>query len=87
VLVARQLALVFTELAWEGGPLAVVRYTAVDPSGRPHAVHEEEYQDDPEGMLGFEEDVIDALYEGIDVAVLSRYELEVFPNVCAVLGC
>jgi len=80
------LALVYNEVPWDEGPLAVARYTVTDRRGRVTKVVQETYEDDCEGVLAFEDDVIDAIYNGVTVVVLSRYELEVFPNVCSALG-
>jgi hypothetical protein len=57
-----------------------------DRRGRVTKVVQETYEDDCEGLLAFEDDVIDAIYNGVTVVVLSRYELETFPNVCSALG-
>ncbi len=63
------------------GTLAVVRYTIdVDEFGG-MSVSERAYPDRPEGWCDLEQDVVEALGIGIDVAVLSHVDPEMLPEI------
>ena len=65
--------------------LAIVRYTAYHPDGKPLKVGEYLYQDTPDDFCRLEEDVEKALQNGIDASILSAYEHEVFPVLSSYL--
>ena len=63
------------------GTLAVVRYTIdVDEFGG-ISVSERAYPDRPEGWCDLEQDVVEALSIGIDVAILSHVDPELLPEI------
>lgn len=59
--------------------LALARYTSYDPENRVLAVEQVTYQDDEDGHTQFQCQVTAALHFGIDVAVMSPYDLDYFP--------
>ena len=59
--------------------LALARYTSYDPENRALAVEQVTYQDDEKGHTEFQCQVTAALHFGIDVAVMSPYDLDYFP--------
>ena len=62
--------------------LAIVRYTAYHPEdGTLMAVGEEMIFDNPDEFAKLEEDVLEALLAGVDVALLSSYEPDFFPQI------
>lgn len=68
------------------GFLAVVRYTAYNPDGLPEVICEDFYADDPEEFCRLEADVEKALVGGIDVSIMSAYEVETFPVISTYLS-
>lgn len=68
------------------GFLAVVRYTAYNPDGLPEVICEDFYADDPEEFCRLEADVEKALVGGIDVSIMSAYEVETFPVISTYLA-
>nr|BAR24573.1 hypothetical protein [uncultured Mediterranean phage uvMED] len=61
--------------------LALARFTSYDPDNRALAVEQVTYQDDEDGHTQFQSQVTSALHFGIDVAVISPYDLDYFPLV------
>lgn len=61
--------------------LALVRFTSYDDGNKPLAVEQVTYQDNRVGHQDFECQVAAALECGIDVAVMTPYELGCFPLV------
>ena len=62
--------------------LAIVRYTAYNPEdGTLMAVGEEMIFDTPDEFAKMEDDVLEALLAGVDVALLSSYEPDFFPQI------
>tara|TARA_R100001510_G_scaffold6630_1_gene5179 strand:- start:217 stop:480 length:264 start_codon:yes stop_codon:yes gene_type:complete len=61
--------------------LALVRFTSYDSDSRALAVEQVTYQDTPAGFTDFERHVAAALDCGVDVAVLTSYDLDYFPTV------
>ena len=59
--------------------LALARYTSYDPENKALAVEQVTYQDDEDGHTQFQSQVASALHFGIDVAVISPYDLDYFP--------
>ena len=59
--------------------LALARFTSYGPDNRALAVEQVTYQDDEDGHTQFQSQVASALYFGIDVAVISPYDLDYFP--------
>jgi len=59
--------------------LALARYTSYDPENKALAVEQVTYQDDEKGHTEFQCQVTAALHFGIDVAVISPYDLDYFP--------
>jgi len=59
--------------------LALARYTSYDPENRVLAVEQVTYQDDADGHTEFQCQVTAALNCGIDVAVMSFYDIDHFP--------
>ncbi len=59
--------------------LALARYTSYDPENRVLAVEQVTYRDDADGHTEFQCQVTAALNFGIDVAVMSFYDLDHFP--------
>ena len=59
--------------------LALVRFTSYDDSSRALAVEQVTYKDEPVGYRDFETQVAAALDCGIDVNVMSPYDLDYFP--------
>lgn len=59
--------------------LALVRFTSYDDSSRALAVEQVTYKDEPLGYRDFEHQVVAALDCGIDVHVMSPYDLDYFP--------
>ena len=59
--------------------LALVRFTSYDGSSRVLAVEQVTYKDEPMGYRDFEAHVTAALDSGIDVDVMSPYDLDYFP--------
>ena len=59
--------------------LALVRFTSYDDSSRALAVEQVTYRDSPTGYRHFELQVAAALDRGIDVDVMSPYDLDYFP--------
>ena len=59
--------------------LALVRFTSYDDSSRALAVEQVTYEDGPTGYRDFESQVAAALDCGIDVDVMSPYDLDYFP--------
>ncbi len=59
--------------------LALARFTSYDPDNRALAVEQVTYQDDEDGHTQFQSQVASALHFGIDVAVISPYDLDYFP--------
>ena len=59
--------------------LALVRFTSYDDSSRALAVEQVTYKDVPGGCRAFESQVAAALDCGIDVDVMSPYDLDYFP--------
>ena len=61
--------------------LALVRFTNYDSESRALAVEQVTYPDSWEGFADFERHVAAALDCGVDVAVLTSYDLDYFPIV------
>jgi|TARA_R100000406_G_scaffold14027_1_gene8889 hypothetical protein len=61
--------------------LALVRFTSYDSDDKALAVEQVTYQDDRVGHRDFECQVAAALDCGIDVAVMTPYDLDYFPLV------
>tara|TARA_R100001509_G_scaffold112636_1_gene68041 strand:+ start:671 stop:1012 length:342 start_codon:yes stop_codon:yes gene_type:complete len=61
--------------------LALVRFTSYDSDSRALAVEQVTYQDTPVGFTNFERHVAAALDCGVDVAVMTSYDLDYFPVV------
>lgn len=61
--------------------LALVRFTSYDSDDRALAVEQVTYQDNCMGHQDFEVQVAAALDCGIDVAVMTAYDLDYFPLV------
>ena len=59
--------------------LALARFTSYDPDNRALAVEQVTYQDDEDGHTEFQSQVAAALHFGIDVAVITPYDLDYFP--------
>lgn len=59
--------------------LALARFTSYDPDNKALAVEQVTYQDDGDGYTEFQSQVASALQLGIDVAVLTPYDLDYFP--------
>ncbi len=59
--------------------LALVRFTSYDDNSRALAVEQVTYKDEPMGYRDFEAQVAAALDCGIDVDVMSPYNLDYFP--------
>jgi hypothetical protein len=59
--------------------LALVRFTSYDDNSRALAVEQVTYKDEPTGYRDFEAQVAAALDCGIDVDVMSPYNLDYFP--------
>ena len=59
--------------------LALVRFTSYDDNSRALAVEQVTYRDEPMGYRDFESQVAAALDCGIDVDVMSPYDLDYFP--------
>ena len=76
----------YYKLRRDPGYLAIVRYTAYHPDGKPVKIGEYLYQDTPEQFCELERDVEQALHNGIDASVLSAYEYEVFPLISEYLA-
>lgn len=66
--------------------LALVRFTSYDDQLKPLAVEQVTYQDDQAGFRDFERQVAAALDCGIDVAVITPYDLDYFPIVDSLLA-
>jgi len=75
----------YYKLKRDPGYLAIVRYTAYHPDGKPMKIGEYLYQDTPEQFCELEKDIEKALQNGIDASVLSAYEHEVFPVISSYL--
>ena len=58
---------------------ALVRFTSYDDNSRALAVEQVTYKDGPTGYRDFESQVAAALDCGIDVDVMSPYDLDYFP--------
>ena len=63
------------------GTLAIVRYHARDDHDRTTAVGEERFEDTPEDFCRLQDEVEEALLSGIDVAVMSNYDPEIFTEI------
>ena len=63
----------------DGDTLALVRFTSYDDSSRALAVEQMTYKDGPIGYRDFESQVAAALDCGINVDVMSPYDLDYFP--------
>ena len=61
--------------------LALVRFTSYDSDDRALAVEQVTYQDNRMGHQDFEVQVAAALDCGIDVAVMTAYDLDYFPLI------
>tara|TARA_B100000459_G_scaffold83627_1_gene46847 strand:- start:144 stop:407 length:264 start_codon:yes stop_codon:yes gene_type:complete len=61
--------------------LALVRFTSYGSDLRPLAVEQVTYPDSWKGFADFERHVAAALDCGVDVAVLTSYDLDYFPLV------
>ena len=61
--------------------LALVRFTSYDDRSRVLAVEQVTYQDSMRGFRDFETQVTAALECGVDVAVMTFYDLDYFPIV------
>ena len=68
------------------GFLALVRYTAYSDDGLPMAICEEFYDDTPDEFCRLEEEVENALGNGIDTSIMSCYESSYFPVISAFLS-
>lgn len=66
--------------------LALVRFTSYDNECKAVAVEQVTYQDDRVGHRNFECQVAAALDCGIDVAVMTAYDLDYFPLVEALVS-
>nr|BAR22829.1 hypothetical protein [uncultured Mediterranean phage uvMED] len=66
--------------------LALVRFTSYDDEAKAVAVEQVTYQDDQVGHRDFEYQVAAALDCGIDVAVMTAYDLDYFPLVEALVS-
>ena len=65
--------------------LALVRFTSYDKDYRALAVEQVTYQDDWAGYGDFEDQVAAALDCGIDVSVMTAYDLDYFPHITSLL--
>ena len=65
----------------DGQALALVRFTTYDSESRVLEVEQVTYPDSWEGFADFERHVAVALDSGVDVAVLTSYDLDFFPIV------
>jgi len=61
--------------------LALVRFTSYGSDSRALAVEQVTYRDTPVGFTDFERHVATALDCGVDVAVMTSYDLDYFPNI------
>lgn len=61
--------------------LALARFTSYDDNARVLAVEQVTYQDSVTGFQDFERQVAAALDCGIDVAVMTAYDLDYFPII------
>ena len=66
--------------------LALVRFTSYDNHDKALAVEQVTYQDDRTGHQDFECQVAAALDCGIDVAVMTAYDLDYFPLIESLVG-
>ena len=65
----------------DDGALALARFTSYDDHSRVLAVEQVTYQDSMRGFRDFETQVAAALDCGIDVAVMTPYDLDYFPTI------
>lgn len=64
--------------------LAVVRFS--DTDNEDISVVEDRYMNDVGEQQRLEEEVVEALYTGLDVSVMSHFEIEEFPTINALLN-
>lgn len=64
--------------------LAVVRFSDTDTADI--SVVEDRYMNDAGEQQRLEEEVVEALYTGLDVSVMSHFEIEEFPTINALLN-
>lgn len=61
--------------------LGIARYHAYDDHDRTLAVAEDVFHDTPDDFCRLQDNVEDALMNGMDVCVMSHYEPEYFPDI------
>ena len=61
--------------------LGIVRYHAYDDHDRTLAVAEDVFSDTPDDFCRIQDNVEDALMNGMDVCVMSNYEPDYFPDI------
>ena len=69
------------EVPYEGGPAASVRYTTYAEDGKPLAVEQINYPADALGLATFDNETTAALEMGIDVSIITRVDVEIFPEL------
>tara|TARA_R100000152_G_C6768509_1_gene194023 strand:- start:240 stop:500 length:261 start_codon:yes stop_codon:yes gene_type:complete len=69
------------EVPYKGGPAASVRYTTYAEDGKPLAVEQINYPADALGLVTFDNEATAALEMGIDVSIITRVDVEMFPEL------
>ncbi len=71
------------QMPYEGGPAAQARYTNYDEDGKPLSVEQVTYHDNGPSLKEFDDQVTAALEMGMDVTILTKYEISLFPKIQA----
>ena len=77
----KNIQLAVYEVPYEGGPAASVRYTTYAKDGKPLAVEQINYPADALGLATFDNETTAALEMGIDVSIITRVDVEIFPEL------
>ena len=66
---------------YRGGPIASVRYTSYGKDGRVINVEQINYGATAEQLAKFDYDATNALEIGVDVSIITRADVEMFPKI------
>tara|TARA_R100000781_G_scaffold108202_1_gene72675 strand:+ start:397 stop:657 length:261 start_codon:yes stop_codon:yes gene_type:complete len=77
----KNIQLAVYEVPYKGGPAASVRYTTYAEDGKPLAVEQINYPADALGLVTFDNEATAALEMGIDVSIITRVDVEKFPEL------
>ena len=71
------------QFPYEGGPAAQARYTNYGEDGKLLSVEQVTYHDNGPSLKEFDDQVTAALEMGMDVTILTKYEISLFPKIQA----